>query len=240
MFLPESYVATAAAVAMLLAGDRTGPPVQIIEDGRTSEGNPNPAAISPPASHSFDFEERSLHPWDLPPSFERLEGPIGAAHEAGEYTSFGSIRFDDEFVRSGRWSLRFDLDGGSIGVALRTDERIPAVAGVSYRITCFVRTAGLNHALPRISGHYFDQHGAMIETSFRFMETADTGGHWIEFQILLPAAPAGVASIALALEVLQPEAQRARVNDFEPMHQDVSGQAWFDDVVIERVVATER
>src|SRR4051812_20220802 len=86
---------------------------------------------------TFDFEERRLANFeDLPMNWSKVEG-AGLPH-------YVNARLTTDRPRSGKYSFRFDLNGGSL--VYRYDAgRIKVQAGAHYRVEGFARTTPLAH-----------------------------------------------------------------------------------------------
>src|SRR5215207_1699694 len=92
---------------------------------------------------TFDFEERRLgNPEDLPMFWNKVEG-AGLPH-------YVNGRLSTDRARSGKYSFRFDLNGGSL--IYRYDAgRIKVQAGAHYRVEGYARTTPLAHARARLT-----------------------------------------------------------------------------------------
>jgi len=170
----------------------------------------------------------------MPIGFHRVTRAAEPDPDAPPYTTFGDIGFADDSSHDGRWSLRFDLDGGSMAAALAPGEA-SAIPGCGYRIQGWVRTLGLHHARARVEAWYVDQSGAPAEstTSSHSELFNDTAGEWRMIEVTMPPAPAGAASIIIELQLLQPDRFAPPSSPFEPVFEDVRGSVWFDDFSIE-------
>src|SRR5213592_3428386 len=105
----------------------------------------------------FDFEERRLgNAEDLPMNWNKAEGP-GLPH-------YVNGRITTDRSRSGKYSFRFDLNGGSL--VYRYDAgRIKVQPGAHYRVEGYVQTTPLANARARLSAYLVDQDGAPIAAS---------------------------------------------------------------------------
>src|SRR5258706_15593866 len=106
---------------------------------------------------TFDFEERPLGtPEDLPMNWSKVGGP-GLPH-------YVNGRLATDRFRSGKYSFRFDLNGGSL--VYRYDAgRIKVQPGAHYRVEGYVQTTPLANARARLSAYLVDLDGAPIASS---------------------------------------------------------------------------
>src|SRR3954463_6276532 len=103
---------------------------------------------------TFDFEERRLgNAEDLPMNWNKVEGP-GLPH-------YVNGRLTTDSPRSGKYSFRFDLNGGSL--VYRYDAgRIKVQAGAHYRVEGYVQTTALANARARMTAYFADADGVAI------------------------------------------------------------------------------
>lgn len=185
----------------------------------------------------FDFEEVDRNPVSFPIDFYRLEdggfaSDPAAARVRGGFPPFGTMGFAADQARSGRWSFKFTLEGGSMGAAT-TPRCAPIIPGGDYLVTAWVRTEGLRHARARVTATVFDQHRRPIPGSHVTGELLDTRGAWAPVALRVPAREAEAAMLGVELLLLQPDQWSGRTRDRdEPMLEDLSGSVWFDDVAI--------
>src|ERR1700691_249796 len=84
---------------------------------------------------SIDFEERRLgNREDLPMHWSKIQGAGLPAYVNG--------RLSDDRARSGQWSFRCDLNGGSL-IYRYDPHEIPVQIGAHYRVQCFAQTTAL-------------------------------------------------------------------------------------------------
>lgn len=180
---------------------------------------------------TFDFEERRLgNPEDLPMHWLKVAG-------AG-YPHYVNGRLSTDVSRSGRYSFRFDLNGGSL--AYRYDAgRIRVMPGAHYRIETSVRTTVLQQARAVLSAWFVDQDGRILPGSLRHSKpyaARQPGEGWQSLQIELSADDPTAASLVLELSLLQPTEFAGGVLGQRALHvQDIRGTAWFDDLTISQV-----
>lgn len=176
----------------------------------------------------FDFEEANEVPTEMPDNFYRVltrhTGRTG-------FPDFGQMRLDNSVASSGRWSFRFELNGGSIAAAL-APAVIPIFPGSDYRVTGMVRTEGLVHARARIAARLIDEQGAALPNAEFFSPELLSDRAWTPFAIDVSAQDPA-ADLVLELQLLQPrERLRDAAGELEPLLEDVKGTAWFDDVSV--------
>src|SRR5688572_30688976 len=109
------------------------------------------AADPPPPARdlrSFDFEERLLgNPEDLPMHWSKADGPL--------FPHYVNGRLSNDRARSGQYSFRFDLNGGSL--TYRYDAgRIKVLPRSHYRVETHVQTTALVHARARLTAYFVD------------------------------------------------------------------------------------
>jgi hypothetical protein len=203
------------------------------------------ASAAAPAAHpsrrlcTFDFEERALgNDEDQPMHWTRLTGEGFPHYVTGRLTT--------DRARSGKYSLRIDLDGGSCVYQYEAG-RIPVAAGAHYHVEVFCQTTVLRHARARLSAYLVDAGLQPIPGSERHSVPFCTEGVddvWTPLSVDVTAdtAPAGATeadrreSLVLQLEVLQP-GKLGTPREGQPVsfEDDVRGTAWFDDLTVEQV-----
>src|SRR6476661_2446982 len=103
---------------------------------------------------TFDFEERRLgNAEDLPMNWNKVEG-AGLPH-------YVNGRLTTDRARSGRYSFRLDLNGGSLVYRYEAG-RIRVQQGAHYRVEGHVRTTALTNARARLSAYLVDVDGSVI------------------------------------------------------------------------------
>ncbi len=195
-----------------------------------------PTAVSR-TLRSVDFEERQLgNVEELPMHWLKVEGQ-GLPH-------YVNGRLSTDRTRSGQYSFRFDLNGGSL--IYRYDPRqIPVQVGAHYRVRVYVQTTQLAHARARMTAYFTDIDCRPIESSIEhselYREEAGRGeGAWHELSIQLSADDPSAAYLCVELELLQPVQYRAQtLGERELFRQDIRGSAWFDDLSVAQVPHVE-
>jgi hypothetical protein len=197
-------------------------------------GGQSPAAAQPSSPLStlnrlvrqFDFEEAEHAPYTMPINFYRYIAP-----DQG-FPPFGRMRLTSEAAYRGRWSFGFDLDGGSLSARVPTAV-IPVLPGGDYAVSAWIRTLGLTHARARLAARLHDSHGNVIPESQTYGALLQTRGAWEHTSIEVFGDFDQAADLVVELQVLQPQQFTWPHQDSkQPLVQDVSGRAWFDEVVV--------
>ncbi|MCA9291584.1 MAG: hypothetical protein KDA25_10690 [Phycisphaerales bacterium] len=176
----------------------------------------------------FDFEEAPHIPYPMPNYFYRLDDV------ATGFPRFGSMRLSDDRAAGGDWSFRFDLDGGSLAARIPSAV-IPVLPDADYLVRAQIATAGLTHARARLVAWFHDHQGNIIEASRAYSAPILTNepGVWTEASIALRGSFPDAADLALELQLVQADHLPQRRQDAgRPQFDDVSGTAWFDDVMV--------
>ncbi|MEL7238624.1 MAG: hypothetical protein AAGK78_07155, partial [Planctomycetota bacterium] len=186
--------------------------------------------------HRFDFEERDDGNFEeMPMHWSRVVGP-GMPH----YVK-GILATDA--ARTGEYSFRFDLNGGSALYRLAPDF-LPARPSARYRVQGQVRTSDLTFARARITAYCVDDMGQVLPGTVRHSKPAMTRGQWQTLTVETGSDDPRTAFVVVELGLLQPvalgeDAARhtgdATADDLARFRQDVEGTAWFDDVIVSHV-----
>lgn len=180
---------------------------------------------------SFDFEERARgNPEPIPMHWAKVVGDQLPHYVNGELSH--------DKARSGKYSFRFDLNGGSL--IYRYDPGLVKVQhGAHYRVEGYVQTTPLRHARARMTAYFTDIDGRRIEKSVRRSELyAFQGGEpqWKRLSVELSATMDDVAYLVLELELLQPAMyHKATLGKRHLFEQDIRGSCWWDDISISQV-----
>jgi hypothetical protein len=181
---------------------------------------------------SFDFEEREKgNPEETPMNWSKVTGD-----QLPHYVN-GQLATDK--ARSGKYSFRFDLNGGNLIYRYDTG-LIKVQAGSHYRVEGYVSTTALQHARARMTAYFVDGDGRRIDSTVRHSDLyAWAGGDevWKRLSVELSADNDQVAFLVLELELLQPSMYRKAgfLGKKELFEQDIQGHAWWDDVFISQV-----
>lgn len=192
-------------------------------------------ALAQPAGVSrtlqrFDFEERTFNVEDLPAHWQKVEGDGLPFYVNG--------RLSRDAARSGRYSFRFDLNGGSL-IYRYPAGRIPVKTGAHYRVDGWARTTPLPQARARITAYFADVDGRPITSTVRHSElyaAAAVEEPWRRLSVELTATDAQAAFLVLELGLVQPALYRpSTLGERALFTQDIRGTAWFDDVAVSQV-----
>jgi hypothetical protein len=180
---------------------------------------------------SFDFEERRLgNAEDLPMNWNKVEG-AGLPH-------YVNGRLATDKARSGRYSFRLDLNGGSLIYRYETG-RIRVQQGAHYRVDGYVRTTALANARARVTGYMVDADGVIVPGTVEHSEpyaSKREDDPWQRVGVEVSADSERAASMVIELELLQPQMYAANTLGHRTLFtQDIRGSAWFDDVTVSQV-----
>jgi hypothetical protein len=203
-------------------------------------------AIAQPAEvrrvlRTFDFEERSLgNDEDLPMHWAKVDGE-GFPH-------YVNGRLTTDTARSGKYSFRFDLDGGSLAYRYQPG-LIKVRPGGHYHVEGYCKTTLLPHARARMTAYFVDVDGRLVQGSVRHSELYAGRGiddDWHPLSIEMSAEgprsqlsrnktpPAD--SLVIELELLQAAQYEEADLGQRTLHaQDIRGSAWFDDINVSQV-----
>ncbi|HEY7119737.1 MAG TPA: hypothetical protein VH475_24310 [Tepidisphaeraceae bacterium] len=189
---------------------------------------------------TFDFEERRLgNAEDLPMNWNKADG-----HGLPHYVN-GRLATDR--ARSGKYSFRFDLNGGSL--IYRYDPgRIRVQQGAHYLVEAYVQTTRLTNARARLTAYLVDLDGNAIRSTIQQSEPYAARAEddpWHKLSVEVSADSPKAASLVIELGLLQPQFYAANTLGKRTLFtQDVRGSAWFDDVRVSQVprvrISTDR
>lgn len=180
---------------------------------------------------TFDFEERRLgNEEPLPMHWRKVSGP-GLPHYVNGHLS-------TDRHRSGRYSFRYDLNGGGLVYRLEPG-RIQVQTGAHYRVEAWCQTTVLPNARARVSAYLADEWGRMIPKTLAHSElyAARTESEpWKRLSLELSADSPDAKSLVIELELLQPmHYATSDLGEHALFTQDIHGSAWFDDVSVSQV-----
>lgn len=191
------------------------------------------AVAAPPdrVLRAIDFEERPLgNAEELPMHWTKIQGAM--------LPHFVSGRLATDRSRSGRYSFRFDLNGGSL--IYRYDPgRLKVQPGAWYRVQVFAQTTPLKHARARLTAYCLDPDGRMVDSTLRHsaLHVSDRrAAEWtpLSIEVQSPATPG--CTLVVELELLQPALYAPQPLGRQTLFgQDIRGSAWFDDLTIAQV-----
>lgn len=176
----------------------------------------------------IDFEERQLgNTEDLPMHWTKVSG-AGMPH-------YINGRLSNDLARSGKYSFRFDLNGGSL--VYRYDP-VPVQPRSFYRVEAFARTSVLPNARARMTAYFIDQDQRPLMASMKRSQTyaaSSTDADWHRLAIELESDTVA-RWLVVELELLQPALYASSTLGEQVLFpQDFRGTAWFDDVTISQV-----
>lgn len=189
-----------------------------------------PAEVSRVLS-TFDFEERRLgNAEDLPMYWAKVEGP-GFPH-------YVNARLTTDRARSGKYSFRFDLNGGSL-LYRYPAERIRVRPGSHYLVEGMCQTTPMPVARARLTAYFTDLDGRPLDGTTRHSElyaAKSDRDPWKRLGIEMAATHPESAYLALELGLLQPAQYAEKSLGERTLHdQDIRGTAWFDDLSVAQV-----
>jgi hypothetical protein len=188
----------------------------------------------------FDFEERSLgNVEDTPMHWQKVDGPDLPHYVVGRLTT--------DRARSGRYSFRMDLDGGSC-VYRFPSGRIRVLTGAHYRVAGYCQTTQLVSARARLTAYFTDEDGHLLPATVRhsdLLASPPDDASWRLLSMELSADSPQAAFLVLEMELLQPNLYTSTSLGQRALFvQDVHGSAWFDDITVSQVpqvkMSTER
>jgi hypothetical protein len=189
---------------------------------------------------AFDFEERDDGNFeDQPMHFARVAGPGMPHWVRGRLTPGQS--------HTGRYSLRLDLNGGSVVYRSRLG-LMPVLRGGTYRVLAHVRTTPLDFARARVTVYCVDAEGNVIPGSVSHSQPYTSTPtptpeepDWVHLLAQTSAVDPKAAWLVVELALLQPgeggwpTAADGGHDELLRFRQDIEGSAWFDDVIVSRV-----
>lgn len=178
--------------------------------------------------HNFDFEERQLgNDESIPMYWQKVIGDGLFGYVNGQLTT--------DSHRSGQYSFRIDLDGGSC-IYRYGAGRLPVTLGSHYRVLGYCRTTALPHARARLSACLADATGHLLEStrsnSKLFAETPDQSDTWQPLVLQLTDHNPAATSLVVEMQLLQPALYGNLPNQPTVPLQDIHGSAWFDDISV--------
>lgn len=180
---------------------------------------------------SFDFEERRLgNVEELPMNWGKVAGD-GLPHYVN-----GQLATDR--VRSGQYSFRFDLNGGSL-IYRYQPKRLAVQRDAHYRVETYCQTTPLPHARARLGAYFTDiDSRPLVDTAVRselFASPADDD-RWQKLSVELTATDERAVFLVVELGLVQPALYtKTTLGDRALFRQDIRGSAWFDDVQVSQV-----
>lgn len=180
---------------------------------------------------SFDFEERRLgNVEDLPMHWLKVEGP--------ELPHYVNGRLTTDRHRSGQYSFRMDLNGGSCIYRFESGQ-IRVQRHAHYRVEGYCQTTVLPNARARLTAYFTDlDHHPILASVKHSQPYANPGSDtdWHHLSIELSAEQSQAAYLVIEMELLQPELyETSSLGQRALFMQDIHGTAWFDDITVSQV-----
>lgn len=205
--------------------------VALVVACRVARAEP-PAADASRLLQAFSFEERLLgNAEDVPMHWHKVDGV--------QFPHYVTGRLSTDRHRSGSYSFRMDLDGGSCAYGYEV-ARLPVRAGAHYRFGGYCQTTPLTYARARLSVALADAAGRAIPNTTRYSEPyagpGEGGDDWHELSADVAADARGAAFLLCRMELVQPDVYApASLGDRTLFLQDIRGSAWFDDLMVTQV-----
>ncbi|MCC6240662.1 MAG: hypothetical protein IT448_10230 [Phycisphaerales bacterium] len=179
----------------------------------------------------LDFEERRLgNNEPLPMHWNKVRDRLLPHYVNGYLTT--------DQARSGRYSFRFDLNGGGLVYRYESDQ-LTVQLGAHYRVETYVKTTALKYARARLSAFFTDQDHRPIAASLThspLYAASDENQPWKQLDVELSTTNENAAYLVIELALLQPEQYTpTTLGDRALFSQDIRGSAWFDDVKVSQV-----
>ncbi|MGC4033028.1 MAG: hypothetical protein QM754_15090 [Tepidisphaeraceae bacterium] len=173
----------------------------------------------------FDFEERAVGNFeDVPMEWVKIQGP-GLPHYVN-----GGLTTDQAYT--GRYSFGLKLNGGSLLYRYPAG-KIAVRPGATYRVETMAKTQALDHARVRITAYFADAAGTPIRSSVVRSDPAKPT-EWTAISVDA-VAPEDAASLVIELGLLQGTQLRPINAESDIEEQDITGQAWFDELTVAQV-----
>lgn len=194
-----------------------------VAESQSGQDAPRPLASQRRQVALFDFEGAESFRQDLPAPFYRL---LSSKTGRPGLPDFGSVQVDDDVAAEGRWSLRFDVGGAAIVVAVPRAE-LPVFPQSRYVVTARVRTEGLHHTGARLLARLHDIEGNPIDGTERASAFVRSDGAWQTLSVEPPVDVWNAADIVFELQVEHERDKNGLVHG-----SDVEGHAWFDQIEV--------
>lgn len=179
----------------------------------------------------FDFEERPLgNDEDQPMHWEKV-----TSDDFPQYVS-GHLTTDNH--RSGSYSFRMDLDGGSCLYRYQPG-LLKVQPGTHYRLEGYCKTTLLRYARARLTAYFVDQDLRPLADTVRHSDLYAANGpseDWHLLSVELTADQDRAAYLVIEMGLLQPSQYATSSLGHRSLFlQDIHGSAWFDDVAVTQV-----
>jgi len=168
----------------------------------------------------FDFEEFTTNPEPIPMKWR--SGQDSPTLQRPDY----------DIAHAGQGSVRLPTRGGSTSLIIESGV-IPVFPDADYRVSVMARTHGLRSARAFVEACLVDGTGQIIEPSRRRSPPIRTDGPWDRAEVTLWGEWPQAAFVRIELLLLQAEEFETRAPGYgRTWPRDVSGAAWFDDVLV--------
>lgn len=183
----------------------------------------------------YDFEEPD-NPFDLPASFYRAQSDPSAGIDRPGYPIFNQAAFDFDVAHTGGTSVQLPIQRGSVSLRLRPGA-LPVFVEADYRVSCFIRGKGLEHARFRLLVRFLDATGNAIEGSELVSDPILPQAQWERVEVIVPGGRTpNAAFLQIDTELVQPKLiAEPELGAHQVWPEDYSGQAWVDDILVEQL-----
>lgn len=210
-----------------------------------AQDQPDPGVIRPELAQRivriFDFEERLLHPLDIPRHWSRAQGitVLPGSSDVDPrpgFPPFNQAELDYTTAYRGEGSVRLPVMTGSTSLRLNPGV-LPIFSSADYQVSARVMTRGLVGARACLAARFLDREGKPITASENRSDAIISEGTWSLVRVVMPGEYPEAVSLQIDLEVLQPTARAGWATAISrsgaaAARDDINGAAWFDDVAI--------
>lgn len=190
---------------------------------------------------AFDFEEQTTNPGEVPRYWHRAQEDKRSGRVRSGFPPWNEAtlvyRSEGGESASGAGAVKVPTEGGSTSLTLDAGV-LPIFSEVDYRISVKTRTRGLQHAGARLIARFLDRAGKPIESSEVRSEIIRSQ-EWEEITLDLIGDRSDAADIQIELCLIQPAQSETAIDPTKIHGQDVSGEVWFDDVVVTQLPRVE-
>ena len=178
----------------------------------------------------FDFEERALgNDEDQPMHWQKVTG--------SDLPHYVNGRMCTDRHRSGNYSFRMDLDGGSC-IYRYQPGLLKVQPGAHYRLEGYCQTSILRYARARLTAYFTDQDLNPLPATVQHSElfSSKTDDDWHLMSVELTADQTHATFLVVQMELLQPnQYSTSTLGQRALFLQDVHGTAWFDDLAVSQI-----
>ncbi|HBS28158.1 MAG TPA: hypothetical protein DEB06_01615 [Phycisphaerales bacterium] len=181
---------------------------------------------------NFEGDDGLFEP--VPAGWFRAQDNPSAGRIRPGFPAYNAAVLDGTAAATGRFSMRLPTRGGSTSLTLAAGV-LPAIPEGDYTVLARVRTEGLTHARARLAAWFLDKNNQPIASTRSESALVNPGASWDIVEAPLRGR-SEAAWIQIELQLLQPEEfTQAPRKPHQVRGFDVSGSAWFDDVVVYQV-----